>query len=160
LPKTVSDFRKSAQKKSKLAMVEPNLADIHSKLKTYLRTSSKTLVQVFGKYDPDNTGTISNLEFKEAIRTLNIGFTSREIDVLIKYIEPTRDNRINYYDFAHKFKDTHGDRQVLDRTRLRIHKLKDLIYQFLLSPKDAFHKYNDDRSGKMIFAQFQNLINT
>ena len=160
LPKTVSDFRRSTKNKSKLAQVEPNLADIHSKLKTYLRTSSKTLVQVFGKYDPDNTGCISNLEFKEAVRTLNIGFTSREIDVLIKYIEPTRDNRINYYDFAHKFKDTHGDRQVLDRTRLRIHRLKDLIYQFLLSPKDAFHKYNDDRSGKMIFAQFQNMINT
>lgn len=159
LPATVSDFRRTDRKKAKITMVEPNLSDIHSKLKCYLRTSPKTLLQVFGRYDPDNTGTISNLEFKEAIRSLNIGFKSREIDVLIKYIEPTRDNRINYFDFAHKFRDNHGDRQVLDRTRLRVHKLKDLIYQYLLSPKDAFYKFNDDRSGKMIFDQFQNMLN-
>lgn len=139
-------------------MIEPNLSDIHSKLRRFMKTSSKTLEDVFKKHDSDESGTLSNLEFRDAIRDLGIGLTSREIDCLINYCDPGPDNRINWVNFIHKFKENTGEQQILDRTRQRLHKIKDQIYLFLLSPKDAFYQYNEDRSGKMTFDHFNNIM--
>ena len=60
--------------------------------------------------------------------------------------------------FIYKFKENTGEQQILDRTRQRLHHLKHQIYTFLLSPKDAFYQYNEDRSGKMTFDHFHNLV--
>jgi Ca2+-binding EF-hand superfamily protein len=90
---------------SRATMIEPNLSDIWSKLRCYIKTSCKTLEEVFKKVDLDNQGVITNLEFKEAVRKLHIGFTSKEIDLMIKNIQPMADNKINYLEFMGKFKE-------------------------------------------------------
>ena len=66
--------------------IEPNLSDIHSKLRMFAKSSAKSLEQVFSARDPDNTGNITNLQFRDAIRELNIGLLSNEIDCLIKTV--------------------------------------------------------------------------
>ena len=60
LQRTVSDYKSMRKAKSKLALIEPNLTDIHSKLKAYLRTSSKSLMDVFTAIDTDRIGTLTN----------------------------------------------------------------------------------------------------
>lgn len=101
---------------SRATMIEPNLSDIWSKLRCYIKTSCKTLEEVFKKVDLDNQGVITNLEFKEAVRKLHIGFTSKEIDLMIKNIQPMADNKINYLEFMGKFK----ERYPLENFALKI----------------------------------------
>jgi len=62
--------------------------------------------------DLDGKGNLTNLQFKEAIRGLGIGLTSREIDTLIQYCEPDLENRINWKNFLHKFKENTGEQQI------------------------------------------------
>ena len=124
LPRTASDSR-NLRSTTKLSAIEPNLEDVYSKLRKYMKTSSKTLEDAFLAIDTQNSGVVTNLEFKEAIRSLNIGFTSREVDELIVYIRPDEHNRINWVDFVQKFKDGPGEKKILERTRQRLHNLKD-----------------------------------
>ena len=51
-------------------------------------------------------GSISNLEFKNALRALNLGFTSKEIDLLLNYINENGDGMINWMDFMRKLQAT------------------------------------------------------
>jgi hypothetical protein len=37
-------------------------------------------------------------------------------------------------------------------------KIKDNIYSYLLTPKNAFLEFNEDNSGKMTFDQFNKFI--
>ena len=46
--------------KTKMEMIEPNLSDIHSKLRRFMKTSSKTLEEVFRRHDEDESGTVTN----------------------------------------------------------------------------------------------------
>lgn len=85
---------------------------------------------MFRELDIDDNGNLTNLQFKEAIRNLGIGLTSREIDVLIKYCHPDDENMINWKNFIFKFKENTGEQQILDRTRQRLHHIKDQIYLF------------------------------
>ena len=68
-----------------------------------MKTSHKSLEEVFRLLDTDDHGVVTNLEFKEAIRKLNIGLTSKDIDCLINYIEPDANQRINWKNFIKKF---------------------------------------------------------
>jgi Ca2+-binding EF-hand superfamily protein len=49
---------------------------------------------------------VTNLEFKEAIRKLMTGLTSREIDELLNSTPMDSDNRISYKDFIKKMMET------------------------------------------------------
>lgn len=61
-----------------------------------LRSSDKSLEEIFREMDADKSGELSNLEFKNAFRQLNIGLTSKEIDQLLDYCDQTGDGVINY----------------------------------------------------------------
>ncbi len=50
---------------------------------------------------------MTNLEFKEAIRKLQTGLTSKDIDDLINATPMTKDGRIDYNDFIKKMKETY-----------------------------------------------------
>lgn len=52
------------------------------------------------------SGSISNLEFRNALRALNLGFTSKEIDLLLNYINENGDGMINWMDFMRKLQAT------------------------------------------------------
>ena len=55
-------------------------ADIMEKLRQIMKTSSLTLEDIFKKFDEDGNGFISANEFRNAIRRLNLGLSSRDID--------------------------------------------------------------------------------
>ncbi len=55
-------------------------ADIIEKLRQIIRSSSLSFEDIFKKFDEDGNGFISSIEFRNAIRKLNLGLSSREID--------------------------------------------------------------------------------
>ena len=69
-----------------------------------MRSSSQTLDQIFREFDSDGNGSISEVEFRNAIRKLNLGLTSREIDKLMLRIDSNSDGKIDYNEFISKFK--------------------------------------------------------
>jgi len=69
-----------------------------------MRSSSQTLDQIFKEFDSDGNGSISEVEFRNAIRKLGLGLTSREIDKLMLRIDSNSDGKIDYNEFISKFK--------------------------------------------------------
>ena len=70
--------------------------DIFEKLKQIIRTSSKSFQDIFKEMDSDGNGYISEVEFRNAIRKLNLGLTSREIDQLMRKIDTNSDGKISW----------------------------------------------------------------
>lgn len=68
-------------------------------MKQILRASNKSLEEVFKSYDKDGSGDISNLEFKEAFRQMEIGLTSKELDYLLDYCDESGDGNVNWLEF-------------------------------------------------------------
>lgn len=83
--------------------VENECKIVVNKAKNFLRASNKSLREIFNEFDVDGSGNISNLEFKEAFRKMNIGLTSREIDYLLDYCDDSGDGKVNWHEFMYKF---------------------------------------------------------
>jgi len=78
--------------------------DIIEKLRQIIRTSNKSFEEIFREFDEDKNGYISKIEFRNAIRKLNLGLTSREIDQLMVKIDTNADGKIDWQEFIHYFK--------------------------------------------------------
>lgn len=91
---------------SKSQAIEPDKSDVLSTLRDYLKCTNQNLQQIFEKIDITKCGKVTNLEFKEAIRKLMTGMTSREIDDLINATPMCKDGKIDYKDFIHKMNET------------------------------------------------------
>lgn len=65
---------------------------------------------------------------------------------------------VDYKDFIRKI--TPGDLEafIVQRAKGRIEKIRENIYDFLISPKDAFRQFNTSRTGKMTFKEFNAFI--
>jgi len=57
--------------------------NILERLRTIVQTSPKSLEQIFNEMDEDGNGYVSTVEFRNAIRKLGLGLTSRDIDLLM-----------------------------------------------------------------------------
>lgn len=90
----------------KFGSIEPETNDVLSVLREYLKSTHKNLEEVFQAIDITKCGKVTNLEFKEAIRKLMTGLTSREIDELLNATPMDSDNRISYKDFIRKMNET------------------------------------------------------
>jgi len=62
-------------------------------------SSHKSLEQAFISVDKENTGRVTNLAFKKALRGLNIALTSKEIDLLLNYCELKGETLIDWRQF-------------------------------------------------------------
>ena len=51
-------------------------------MKSILRASNKTLKEIFTEFDVNGDGVLSNIEFRNAFKKLNLGLTIKEIDEL------------------------------------------------------------------------------
>ena len=91
---------------SKFSAIEPDTSDVLSLLREYLKSSHRSLADVFDETDITKCGKVTNLEFKEAIRKLMTGLTSKDIDDLINATPMTKDGRIDYREFIKKMKET------------------------------------------------------
>ena len=51
-----------------------------------------------------------------------------------------------------------SENTIINRSVRKLMKIKDNIYSYLLTPKNAFLEFNEDNSGKMTFDQFNKFI--
>jgi len=56
---------------------------VFEKLRQIIRSSTKSFEEIFKDFDTDKNGSISQVEFRNALRKLNLGMTSREMDKLL-----------------------------------------------------------------------------
>jgi Ca2+-binding EF-hand superfamily protein len=45
-----------------------------------MKTSARPLQEIFSEFDVDGNGVVTAVEFRNAIRKLNLGLSSKEID--------------------------------------------------------------------------------
>ena len=77
-----------------------------------INTSSKSLQEIFADFDEDGNGYVTTIEFRNALRRLGLGITSREIDQVMAKIDANGDGKIDYQEFAAKFKDNSFDARM------------------------------------------------
>ena len=53
------------------------------RLRVIIQTSPKSLDEIFKDFDEDGNGYISQVEFRNAIRKLGLGLSSKDIDQLM-----------------------------------------------------------------------------
>ena len=51
-----------------------------------------------------------------------------------------------------------SENTIINRSVRKLMKIKDNIYSYLLTPKNAFLEFNEDNSGKMTFDQFNKFV--
>ena len=88
--------------------------------------------------DEDGNGFISEVEFRNAIRKLNLGLTSREIDQLMRKIDANSDGKISWHEFMNKFKTSDIDDNLKLRAKDKMARLKEMMILYMTSPTDAF----------------------
>lgn len=62
---------------SSITQMESNIVE---KIRGIMKTSARPLQDVFGDFDVDGNGIVTAIEFRNAIRKLNLGLSSKEID--------------------------------------------------------------------------------
>ena len=108
------------------------------KLRQIIRSSSKTIEDIFNEFDEDKNGQISQLEFRNAIRKLKLGLSSREIDKIMQKVDTNADGKINWKEFMAKFKTSELDDRLKERAKDKMARLKELMIMHMTSPIDAF----------------------
>jgi Ca2+-binding EF-hand superfamily protein len=167
VPKTASAFSKSLgtsmlQPRSSLSPSMTNSAtsedDPVKKFKSLLHASPVSLEQVFKDFDTDQDGKISSNEFRKAVRRLNLGLSSRDIDLIIMRCDTNNDGQIDWLEFCKRFQSTEAQAQIKQIARGRLDRLNEHMSGFMLSPKDAFRQFDKTRSGRLDFSSFSCLV--
>lgn len=112
--------------------------NVLERLRVIIAASTKSIEQIFNEFDEDGNGYVTLVEFRNAIRRLGLGITSREIDTLMQRIDTNGDGKIDYQEFAAKFKDNSYDARMAARAANRMAKLKELMNLHMTSANDAF----------------------
>lgn len=76
--------------------------DVIEKMKRLVKSSNRDVTQVFAVYDEFGTGFITNLEFRNALRKLNIGLSTADIDAVLNVSESVNGAKINWKEFCKK----------------------------------------------------------
>ena len=117
--------------------------NIIERLRVIIAASNKTLPEIFAEFDEDGNGQITSVEFRNALRRLGLGITSREIDQVMERIDSNGDGKINYEEFAAKFKSSSFDSRMAARAADKMAKLKELMSLHMTSANDAFRFVSD-----------------
>lgn len=112
--------------------------NVFEKLKGIFKASSKNMSELFSEIDQDGNGSLSQVEFRNAIRKLGLGLTSKEIDQLISRLDCNGDGKIDYKEFSSKFITTELDEIMARRAGNRMARLKELMLLHMTSCNDAF----------------------
>lgn len=112
--------------------------DVFEKLRQIIRSSSQSFEEIFKSFDTDKNGFISAVEFRNAIRKLNLGLSSREIDKLMVKIDTNADGKIDWKEFMSKFKVSELDERMKERAKDKMGRIKELMILHMTSPNDAF----------------------
>lgn len=99
--------------------------------------------EIFAEFNPDGNGQVTAVEFRNAIRKLNLGLSSREIDQLMVRIDANKDGLIDYNEFSQKFGATSHDSAMQQRAQAKLAQVKELMVLHMTSAADAFRYVSD-----------------
>ncbi|KRX05153.1 hypothetical protein PPERSA_06787 [Pseudocohnilembus persalinus] len=139
---------------------QSDTVDVIEKLKRLLRSSdTPNLVKHFEKFDSQKCGKLTNLDFRLALRELHLSLSQTDLDQCLIIAKTEKGGFVDYYDFIKKI--TPGDLQalIIKRAKAYLEKIREGIYLYMFSPKDAFRQYNTSQSGLMTISEFQNFLN-
>ena len=123
-----------------------------------MRSCNKTPTEIFQEFDKDGSGEISNLEFRAAFKNLNIGLSFKDIDELMIYCDTNADGVINGVEFSKMLEMSELQEKIVERCKARLRIIKQNIYSYMISPKDAFRLFDENRNGQMLFEHFYKFI--
>jgi len=103
-----------------------------------LKSSTRNMQDIFKEFDADNNGWLSQVEFRNSIRKLNLGLTSKDIDGIIARLDTNQDGRIDYNEFAAKFAVNDYEGQMMKRVNEKMARVKELMILHMTSANDAF----------------------
>jgi Ca2+-binding EF-hand superfamily protein len=150
------------QQKS-ISLSTPFDDDPLNKIKRIIFSSKHNLNKLFeaAALECDNNNLLVNKnQFKNIIRSLNIGITNLEIDQIIsKCNKIGYDGKINMREFI---KYLRGRNPLLEEGNNNISsfigEIKSLIYKYYGNPIICFQNNDSDHSGKIDFEKFKNII--
>ena len=123
-----------------------------------LQASSRSLEDVFKENDPGRTGIVSAAEFRQVLRSLCIGLTSRDIDRLVKEMDIQKNGEIEWREVIRRCQASEAEHRIRQVAQQRLARLRTNMFTYLLSPSDAFKTYDEGRNGLLTFPQFSELI--
>ena len=132
--------------------------DPFRRLHNLLKSSPKPLEEIFREMDADSSGKLSAIEFRNALRSLNLGLTARDIDQLLFRVDTNADGQIDWQEFSHKFQPSESEARLKSVTQQRLAKLRNHMFAYMLSPRDAFRQFDSARTGRLEFAAFNALV--
>ena len=133
-------------------------SDVFEKVRSLMKSSPLTLKEIFMTWDKDGNGRISAVEFRNALRKLNLGLTSREIDKLMAKVDVNSDGMVDWSEFSAKFRPKGVDVLLASRVHTKMAHIKELMLLYMTSPKDAFRMFDSDNSGKLTYTDFAALV--
>lgn len=129
------------------------------RLQSLVKASPNNLEQVFKNIDIDDSGKLSAVEFRKALRKLGVGLSARDIDLVMSRIDVNNDGQIDWQEFNKNFKQSDTEKYTTSVAQNRIQKMRQNMNAYMLSPKDAFSQFDPERSGFLDFSKFNNLVN-
>ncbi len=104
-PWTSTGFtRKTNKSGAEIAAIKEDMQKkLFDKLRQILLASNISVEKFFSSIDVDKSNDISNLEFINAIKSLNLGLNLTEIEDLLLYCDENHDGKINFQEFVKKF---------------------------------------------------------
>lgn len=90
------------------------------------------------------------------MKKLNFALTNSETDILINLCGA--DGKIQWRNFLYLIKLRETDQRIVDRAKVRLQHISEMVYTYMLSPKDAFRMFDKNAEHTLDFEQFQNFI--
>ena len=128
------------------------------RLQALIRASPYSIEDIFKEMDKDNNGTLSLIEFRNAMRKLNIGLSAKDIDGLLARIDTNNDGQIDWQEFQKQFKSSESETHIKASCQQRLNFLRTNMNHFMLSARDAFAQFDSERSGKLNFNHFTAFV--
>jgi len=160
----VSTLRKTGKSMNTTTLVSQTASsttwtkNVMEKFRKIIKSSNMKLRDVFEMFDEDGNGFITPVEFRNAVRKLNLNLTSREIDEIIKVVDRNQDGMIDWQEFADKFKVKENEILIETRAKNKMAKLKEQMCLHMKNPQDAFELFDKSKGGKLTFSNFNDLI--
>ncbi|KAL4493987.1 hypothetical protein ABPG72_022004 [Tetrahymena utriculariae] len=133
-------------------------AKAFKRMKNLLFLSSKNVLQEFQKVDTSGLGYVSIIEFKNILQNLNLGLSGSDINLIIQFIDPTASKVCSYKQFLKSIKIDSNTESILKRSSNRIVTLRKALYEYMITPKDAFRQADSSKKGFMNFQDFSKFM--